>query len=72
MVDYQEKLLSRKETAKFLGCAESTLDDWSNPSSKRYIPGFPRKCRHGIRAVGFRMSEILAYLERRTVEDLHE
>lgn len=55
-----EKLLSRQETAKFLGVTEGTLAVWA--CTKRYELAYIKVGR----LVKYRYSDIIAFLEKRT------
>lgn len=55
-----EKLLSRQETAKFLGVTEGTLAVWA--CTKRYELSYVKVGR----LVKYKYSDILEFLEKRT------
>ena len=54
-----ERLLNKKETAEFLGCSESLLDQFR---SKR--DGGPPWVKIGKGLVRYRLSDLLAYLDK--------
>ena len=56
-----DRMLTVRETAEFLGCGKSTLWRWM-----KTIPDFPPIVRLGIRKRGFKVSDLLAYLERKS------
>lgn len=67
MASHQERILSIKETAEFFGRCQNTIRNWADPLSKHHIPDFPAKYRFGDRPgsrVGFKLSEILTFVER--------
>lgn len=57
------RIIRPAELADMLGVSQSTLFDWTNPKSKRYVPDFPKRLRHGHNCTGWRSDEIYAYLE---------
>ncbi|MGD9638868.1 MAG: helix-turn-helix transcriptional regulator [Alphaproteobacteria bacterium] len=59
----QEKLLTRKEAALFLGVKPSTLEAWA--TNKRYnLP----MIKLGKRMVKYKLSDLIEFLEKRRVE----
>ena len=66
MADIAECMLSKKRTAKLLGVCENTVELWSNPKSKYFLPNFPAKYRFGDKPgsrVAFKLSEVMAFIE---------
>lgn len=57
---FDDKLLNRKEAAKFLGTTEGTLAIWS--STGRYNLPFVKIGR----LVKYRYSDLMGFIERRT------
>lgn len=59
---HNEKLLTRKEAAEFLGLTEHTLAVWA--SNKRYDLPYVKVGR----LVKYRYSDLLAFVERNTLQ----
>lgn len=58
-----DRVVRIDNTAKMFDVSTSTLYDWVNPKSKRYIKDFPAKIKFGHSCSGFLESELLAYLQ---------
>jgi len=60
-----DRVIRIENTAKIFDVSTSTLYDWINPKSKRYIKDFPVKIKFGHSCSGFLESELLAYIHAR-------
>jgi predicted DNA-binding transcriptional regulator AlpA len=59
MPDMNDRVLSTRETAEFIGGSERALERW------RVTGDGPKFCRIGPRKVGYRVSDVEAWLEAR-------
>ncbi|SPJ31473.1 helix-turn-helix transcriptional regulator [Falsiruegeria mediterranea] len=59
------KILRRIAVEEQTGLSRSSLYAKLDPNSRYFDPEFPRPLRLGIRAVGWRESEIVAWMESR-------
>lgn len=57
-----DKILRLKQLMRKIGVSRSTIYDWLNPKSPRYDANFPKQLCLGRQAVGWRESEIDAWL----------
>ena len=60
-----ERILRVSSIARMLGVSKSTIYDWGNPRSPRFLKDFPPKIRIGNACTGFLESDVLAYIESR-------
>lgn len=61
-----ERILRMKELSVVISMSRSSCYEKMNPRSKRYDPSFPRPIQIGVRAVGWRESELMAWLLRKS------
>lgn len=59
-IDPEAEILRPKAAARFLGLGDTLL--WQ---TRRSDPTFPPVVRLGVRAIGFRRSDLLAWIEAR-------
>ena len=62
LVKPKDRILRISDAAAILGISVSTLYDWLDPKSKRFVPGFPEKIRFGNACSGILESELLGYI----------
>ena len=60
---YPKLIVRRRELAALLGISRSTTYLREKPSSPYFDPLFPKSIQIGKRAVGFLVSDIMAYIE---------
>lgn len=51
-----------KTVYTMIGIAKSTLKDWTDPKSDRFMEDFPKQFKLGAHAVGYDADEIDAWL----------
>ena len=66
VIEMAQRILRRPEVEARTGRSRSGIYELKNPKSPYYDPEFPQPVRIGKRAVGWRKSEIDAWLETRT------
>jgi prophage regulatory protein len=59
------KIIRLDELISMTGLARSTLYDIQNPKSPRFDPSFPKKIKLSLRAVGFFLEDVIAWLNNR-------
>ncbi|SFI33309.1 transcriptional regulator, AlpA family [Pseudomonas guineae] len=68
--DIENRIIRLSMLTKMLSVSRSCIYDWINPKSPRHDASFPKKIRLSSRtkggAVGWRESEVLAWIESRT------
>lgn len=60
---YAKLVIRRRELAALLGISRSTTYLREKPSSPYFDPLFPKSIQIGKRAVGFLISDVMAYIE---------
>ncbi len=60
---YAKLVVRRRELAALLGISRSTTYLREKPSSPYFDPLFPKSIQIGKRAVGFLISDVMAYIE---------
>lgn len=60
-----DRIIRMSELSKMIGLSESTIYDRLDPNSRRYSPDFPKQKDLGGKAVGWRLSEVEAWMNRR-------
>ena len=60
-----KKILRMKTAAQRINSGVSTLYDWQNPNSPRYIPSFPKRIKIGHAASGILEEALDAYINER-------
>ncbi len=64
-----DPVIRRAETARMLGISTETLRLWTKGNAKRKpLDGFPQPIQIGARAIGWRLSEINAFIESRKLK----
>lgn len=61
---HSNQILRLKEIALMTGLSRSTIYDKQNPKSPRFDPTFPSKIQLGARAVGWKLEEIIAWVNQ--------
>lgn len=61
--NHQYIILRPKRVAEIFGVSESTVFDWTNPKSPRFVEDFPSRLKFGHNCSGWRSDEIYSYLE---------
>lgn len=57
-----ERFIRLPELKRMIGLGRSTIYYRQNPNSKHYDPTFPKSCELGANSVGWRESEVLAWM----------
>ena len=63
----EPSLIRLKEMQPMIGLARSTIYDKMNPKSKRYDASFPKPLKIGLSAIAWRLTEIQAWIDSRSV-----
>ncbi|EIN6339977.1 TPA: helix-turn-helix transcriptional regulator [Vibrio vulnificus] len=61
---HSNQILRLKDIALMTGLSRSTIYDKQNPKSPRFDPTFPSKIQLGARAVGWKLEEIIAWVNQ--------
>jgi prophage regulatory protein len=64
-MEMESTILRRREVEQITGLSRSSIYERMNIRSRYYDPDFPKPVRLGQRAVGWRASEIAAWIDSR-------
>lgn len=59
----QDQLIRPTACARMLNISKSALYDWLNPQSPRFKSDFPRRVQLSARVIGWRLSELNAWIQ---------
>jgi len=61
---HSNQILRLKDIALMTGLSRSTIYDKQNPKSPRFDPTFPSKIQLGARAVGWKLEDIISWVNQ--------
>lgn len=64
LVHHTNQILRLRDLISLTGLSRSTIYDKQNPNSPRFDPTFPSKIQLGARAVGWKLEDIISWVNQ--------